>query len=259
MKLLEIKNLVKYFHGNKALDLTNDIISINKDDIIQEKVVGLMGPNGSGKTTLFNIISKLLEADKGIVKFNNQIITNLSSYKVARKGIARTFQNIRLFKNMSVIDNILVAMKYKYSEKIFTSFLYWNKAKTENIINIKKALKLLKYFDLEQKKNELAGNLSYGQQKLLEFARIVATNATLLLLDEPCSGIHPYLIEHIKDTIIQISTESGKTIFFIEHNTDVVFNISDKIIVLDSGQKLTENVPDSIKNNTEVIEAYLGG
>jgi ABC-type branched-subunit amino acid transport system ATPase component len=250
MKILEVQNLFKEFDGIKAIDG----LSL---EVKENSILSIVGPNGSGKTTLFNLITRFSRADKGKIVFEGKDITFLSPYKIARLGIGRTFQNIRLFPQISVLDNIMLALKYEKGENFFHSLFQTKRMKREETENLKKAEEILKFVGLLEKKEELAENLSHGQRKLLELARVLALNPKLLLLDEPFAGVFPETRKKIVD-LFRTLKDQGKTIVFIEHNINLVWDVAERIVVLNYGKKIAEGTPEEIKENEEVQKIYLG-
>ena len=247
---LNIKNISKHFDGILALD--NVCFSVE-----QGKITSLIGPNGSGKTTLFNIITGFLKADDGIVRLKSENITDNVPFKIARKGVARTFQDLRLLRQIKVIDNIYLSFQNQKDEHFLPLMLQSQKQrKSQGDYRKNKAEEILNYVGLEKHAYELAENLSYGQQKLLSLACCLTTEAELLLLDEPVAGVNPAMIEKILELIDDLKSK-GKTILLIEHNMEIVMSISDKIIVLDEGRIIAEGLPEKVKNNPAVIDAYL--
>ena len=251
MALLKVENLSKSFSGLKAVS--------NLDlEMMEGELVGLIGPNGAGKTTVFNLLTGVYEPTEGTISFKGERIDGLSPYKISHRGIARTFQNIRLFGDLSVIDNVKIAYHQHVSYNILSGILRLpNYYKGEKEI-YQKAYDLLKIFDLHEKENELAKNLPYGQQRRLEIARALATKPSLLLLDEPAAGMNPQETQNLMDLIRWIRKEFNLTILLIEHDMSLVMGICERIYVLDYGMVIAHGSPDEIKSNPRVIEAYLG-
>lgn len=247
--ILTISNISKTFDGLKAVEDFSVTIG-------EGKIVGLIGPNGAGKTTVFNIVTGFLVPDSGEVVYQKRSTTGLFAYQIARSGIARTFQDLRLIKSLRVIENILLARPRQTGEHFFSAVAQSKRLQQEKKQNRQKAEELLDFVGLADKKNDLAGTLSYGQQKLLTLSCCLATEANLLLLDEPVSGINPQMIKKILSLITQLA-DAGKTILFIEHNIEAVMQVADHVIVMDAGCKIAEGPPQVIKDNPEILEAYL--
>jgi ABC-type branched-subunit amino acid transport system ATPase component len=249
MRLLEIKNITKSFDGLKAVN--NFSCSVEKGEII-----GLIGPNGAGKTTLFNIITGFLSNDTGKILFDDKNISGMPAYKIVSLALSRTFQDLRLIHQMPVIENVLLNFQNQPGESLFNVYF---KKKISNEVeseNQKRALELLTFAGIAEEAYDLAANLSYGQQKLLSIVCCLAADPKILLLDEPVSGVQPAMIDKIFSMLKELKKQ-GKTIILIEHDIDFVSRISDKIIVMDEGKKIAEGLPDEIKNNREILEAYL--
>ncbi len=247
--LLKIKNLTKHFNGIKAVNNCNF-------EIKENSITGLIGPNGAGKTTIFNLITGMYAPNKGKIIFKGNPITNLKPYQIANQGISRTFQLIRLFPNLTVMENLLLAKKQS-GEDVLTALFKSNLIKKELKLNHERCLEFLKLVGLEDKINTLAVNLSFGQRKLAELARCLATEAELLLLDEPVSGVNPIMREKIKKTLLKLKKQ-GKTILIIEHDMKFVMNICETVIAMDEGQEIVIGSPKKVQNNKKVLEAYLG-
>ncbi|NME36661.1 MULTISPECIES: ABC transporter ATP-binding protein [Fusobacterium] len=227
-------------------------------EIKEKELVGLIGPNGAGKTTVFNILTGVYSATSGTYTFNGEIITKTPTFKLIKKGLARTFQNIRLFKYMTVLDNVLVANNFNMKYGILTGTFRFPKFWKEEKEAKNKAMELLKIFDLDQYANIAAGNLPYGKQRKLEIARAMATNPKLLLLDEPAAGMNPTETEELMKTIKLIRDKFGIAILLIEHDMKLVLGICERLIVLDHGTIIATGEPKKVVNDPAVVTAYLG-
>lgn len=251
MSLLEINNICMYFGGLKALE----DISFNVE---RDLITSVIGPNGAGKTTLFNVLTGLYSPTSGTVFFNEERIDNLPSYKLVSKGISRTFQNIRLLKEMTVLENVQLGHHNELKQNFFDVILNNKKFSEEEKRSKDKALEILDFVGLLKYKDEKAKNLPYGSQKLLEIARTLATESELLLFDEPCAGINKSEKDKLSEIIININKDLGKTIVLIEHDMRFVMSLSDSVVVLNQGELLAIGTPDEIQKNSDVIDAYLG-
>ena len=251
MSLLEVNALGISFGGLKAVDQFH--ISIEKKELY-----GLIGPNGAGKTTVFNLLTGVYQPNTGEILLNGENIVGSSCIEINKKGIARTFQNIRLFDKLTVLDNVKAGFfqenSYSFIEGIFRLPRYFQKEKEMS----DKALDLLSVFHLEEHALDLAGNLPYGKQRKLEIARALATNPSLLLLDEPAAGMNPNETEELMDTIRLVRDRFDMTILLIEHDMKLVSGICDRLTVLNFGQVLTEGKTQEVLHDEKVIKAYLG-
>lgn len=248
--MLEIKSIHKSFDGIRAVD----DFSLSAQE---GRITSLIGPNGAGKTTAFNIVTGFIKPDGGDVLLDGRSLTKLPPYRVARLGINRTFQNLRLFKKLTARENVLLGRQNQNGERFFNALFAFSNSSQEYRGHVAKAEALLEFVGLQDHGNELAENLSYGQQKLLSIACCLAAEPKLLLLDEPVSGVQPAMIERIVEVIHELVSNQHKTVLLIEHNIDFVLNISDTVVVMDEGRKIAEGKPSVIKDLPEILEAYL--
>lgn len=251
MSLLKLEGVTVAFGGLLAVS--------NFDLTVEDKeLIGLIGPNGAGKTTVFNVITGFHIPIKGNIMFNNIDITGKSPSYIAKLGISRTFQNIRLFPNLSVVENVMIAAQLHYNIPYLHTFLRTSLFyKIEKTIE-ERAIKSLELMGLEKVRDEIAKNLPYGDQRKLEIARAIATEPRLILLDEPAAGMNPKETDELMEMIKFLRDELDLTIILIEHDMKVVMNICERVIVLNYGEIIAEGTPDEIKTKPEVLEAYLG-
>lgn len=251
MSLLKTTNLGISFGGLRAVDDVN--IEIKEGELI-----GLIGPNGAGKTTIFNLLTGVYKPTDGDISINGTSVNKKTTPQIVTLGAARTFQNIRLFKNLSVLDNVKLALNNSMSYSTLSAVLRLPKYWREERIATDTALDLLDIFDMAEMANITAGNLSYGQQRKLEIARALATSPKLLLLDEPAAGMNPNETKELMNTIRFIRDKFKISILLIEHDMDLVMGICERLYVLNFGRIIASGLPEEIQNNKEVITAYLG-
>lgn len=248
--MLTLYSVSKHFGG---LEVLKDV-SLT---FAEHGVFGLIGPNGAGKTTVFNLITGLFAPDAGAIEFLGNRLDGLAPYQITRRGVARTFQNIRIFKEMTLLENVLVAMGVHPRYSALRVLLPWSRCRDAERRELELALELLRRVGLADKADGFAGALSYGEQRRLEIARALATQPRLLLLDEPAAGMNSVEKQQLMDEIVKLE-ESGLTILIIEHDMRFVMGLSKQIMVLNFGQVIAQGSPGEIRTNPEVIEAYLG-
>jgi ABC-type branched-subunit amino acid transport system ATPase component len=248
--LLEIHGLSKRFLGVTAVDAVD--LTVERGEL-----VSLIGPNGSGKTTLFNCVTGYLAADAGRVRFRGHDLTHAAPHRVARFGVGRTFQQVSVFPRLSALDNLLTFLQQHQEERFFARLVRTPAVRRLEAEAVERARSLLDVVGLGARADAPAGSLSYGQRKLLAFAAALMPDPELLLLDEPAAAVNPTMINQMKDHIRRLHAE-GKTVVLVEHNMDVVMDISQRVVVLDHGQKIAEGPPDAIRRDPRVIEAYFG-
>jgi len=249
MTLLNVTKLEKRFGGVQAVR--------DCDFSVEEgTITALIGPNGAGKTTVFNLITGLVRPDAGVISFRGEPLLDLEPHEIARVGISRTFQLLRIFPKLTALENLMIAHPGS-AERMFDNLFRRRRVRDEEEAKRRRCLEYLELVGLREKAHVAAGSLSYGQQKLLDIARCLATEADLILLDEPVAGVNPVVRERIKEVLKTLKKE-GKSILIIEHDMSFVMGLCDRIVVMDHGEEIAIGPPTSIKKDKRVIEAYLG-
>jgi len=251
MALLEVQNVSKDFGGVRALNSVSF-------DVNQGEIVAIIGPNGAGKTTMVNCINKVYPFQTGKVLFDGIDITHIPSSKVAALGIGRTFQNIALFKGMTVLENLMLGRHPKVKAGVLSGGIYWGLARRREIESRRKVEEIIDFLEIQHVRKSVVGPLAYGIQKRVEFGRALALDPKLVVLDECMAGMNLEEKEDMARFILDANEELGKTIVLIEHDMGFVMDISDRIVVLNQGEKIAEGTPDQIKSTPIVIKAYLG-
>ena len=248
--VLAVEGITKRFYGVAAL---NDI----SFEVGQGELLSIIGPNGSGKTTLFNVITGFLRADQGRVILHGHDITSTPPHAIARKGLVRTFQDVRLFATLSALDNLRLAIQQHQEENLLARFFWTPGVRRLEAQATRRAMALLEEFGLAAQAHTAAGMLSYGQRKLLEFAIAIMPEPEIVLLDEPAAAVNPTMINALKEHVVAYN-RAGHTVLLIEHNMGVVMDISHRVLVLDSGQLIAQGPPEVVRDDPLVLEAYFG-
>jgi branched-chain amino acid transport system ATP-binding protein len=249
--LVEIREVSKAFGGVQAVTR----VSL---DVTKGEIISVIGPNGAGKTTVLNMISGFYHPDSGRIGLGGRDVTDLAPSKIAELGVARTFQNIALFRGMTVLDNLMLGRHVHMKSGVLSSFVYWGLAQKEEVRHRKRVEDIIDFLKIQDLRRRPTGSLAYGLQKRVELGRALALDPKVLLLDEPMGGMNQEEKEDMARFILDVNEEWGTTIILIEHDMGVVMDISDRVAVLDMGQKIAEGSPDEVRANPAVIKAYLG-
>jgi branched-chain amino acid transport system ATP-binding protein len=249
--LLEIGEVSKAFGGVQAVNRVS--LDVNQGDLMS-----VIGPNGAGKTTLLNMISGFYHPDRGRITLGGEDVTHAPPYRLAERGVARTFQNIALFRGMTVLDNLMLGRHVHMKTGVVGAFAYWGFAQKEEVAHRKRVEDIIDFLRIQDLRRRPTGSLAYGLQKRVELGRALALDPKVLLLDEPMGGCNHEEKEDMARFILDVNEEWGTTIILIEHDMGVVMDISDRVAVLDMGSKIAEGTPDEVRANPQVIKAYLG-
>jgi branched-chain amino acid transport system ATP-binding protein len=249
--LVEVREVSKAFGGVQAVTR----VSL---DVTKGEIVSVIGPNGAGKTTALNMISGFYHPDAGRITLEGRDITELAPSRIAALGVARTFQNIALFRGMTVLDNLMLGRHVHMKSGVLASFVYWGLAQKEEVRHRRRVEDIIDFLKIQDLRRRPTGSLAYGLQKRVELGRALALDPKVLLLDEPMGGMNQEEKEDMARFILDVNEEWGTTIILIEHDMGVVMDISDRVAVLDMGQKIAEGTPDEVRANPAVIKAYLG-